>query len=206
MFFHLVWLICYVPSRVAFRLRFLNRECLPRPPYILSGNHVSHLDPILLALLSWVPVGYMAKSELFQGPRWFAHMLRLLGAFPVKRGTANRAALSEASQRLQAGRVVGIFPEGTRADGAPGVAYGGAALIALRTGSPIVPVGIAGSEQALPRGAKRIRFTRVTIALGEPLDPEDVPEGSRRERMDALTATLMERIATAVCEARGEDT
>jgi 1-acyl-sn-glycerol-3-phosphate acyltransferase len=204
-FFRLVRFIVYLPLRAAFRVRFMHRERLPRPPYILSGNHVSLLDPIVLALLSSTPVGYMGKDELFRGRRWFARFLTMLGAFPVKRGTPDREALAEACRRLEAGRVVGIFPEGTRARGDLGAAYGGAAFVALRTGAPIIPVGIAGTERALPRRAKRIRFARVTIALGEPVRPDEAPQGSRREKVDALTATLMERIADAVHVAGGED-
>jgi 1-acyl-sn-glycerol-3-phosphate acyltransferase len=205
MFFRAVWILLYVPLRVAFRLHFLQRDRLPSTgPVIVSGNHVSYLDPVLLALATRRPISYMAKIELFEGPPWFAWVLRHLKAFPVRRGEADRQAVSEASRRLERSALVGIFPEGTRGEGEVQEGLGGAAMIALRTGATIVPVGIAGTEEALPRDAKGVRFRPVTIAFGEPLHPDDVPNGGRRERMEALTGMLMVRIAEAVDEASRE--
>lgn len=211
MLYRPAWLLLYIPLRLAFRLRFVHRGRLPRSgPVVVSGNHVSYLDPVLIALTSWRPISYMAKVELFEGARWFAWLLRRLNAFPVRRGEPDRTALSEATRRIERPGVVGIFPEGTRvddshggADAGLGEAYGGAAMVALRSAATVVPVGIFGTQEAMPRGAKGVRFRPVTIAFGEPIRPEDVPEGTRRERVDALTAMLMERIAAAVREASG---
>ena len=193
-----------LPVRLAFRMRTTGRADIPRPPFILSGNHASYLDPVLLAVTIWPPVSYMAKVELFEGSRRFAWLLRRLLAFPVARGTADRGAISEASRRLEAGGVVGIFPEGTRGGGEGGEVFGGAAMIALRAGIPIVPVGITGTGDALPRGARRLRLSRVSVVFGEAIRAEDVSGDSRRERVDALTARLMGRIADAVRAAGGE--
>jgi 1-acyl-sn-glycerol-3-phosphate acyltransferase len=205
MLYRLVWLAGYVPLRLLYRLRFVDTENLPRSgPFVVSGNHVSYLDPVLLALSTFRPISYMAKTELFEGARWFAWLLRHLRAFRVRRDRADREALVEAKRRLDAGGIVGIFPEGTRTDGRLGEAHGGAALVALRSGVPIVPVGIVGTGDALPRDARRVRLARVTIAFGAPMHPQDAPAGSRRERVEALTGMLMERIADALRRA-GEE-
>jgi 1-acyl-sn-glycerol-3-phosphate acyltransferase len=86
----------------------------------------------------------------------------------------------------------------------PAEAHAGVAFIAMRAGTPVVPVGIAGTELALPKGAAFPRFPRVTIRYGEPVRPEDFTEGSRKERMQAMTAEIMRRIAAARAAAQEE--
>ena len=196
MLYRLVWLVMWMPLHAAYRLRFVSRGRIPESgAYILSGNHVSYLDPVLMALHSFRPVHFMAKTELFSGSPAFAWLLRHLHAFPVVRGTPDREAILEASRLLDEGGIVGVFPEGTRGEGDLGQGLGGAAMISLRTGVPIVPVGVHGTDSALPKGARRARFPRVTVAFGDPLDPADYADGGRKERVAAMTATLMERIS-----------
>ncbi|GAB4274665.1 MAG: lysophospholipid acyltransferase family protein [Coriobacteriia bacterium] len=204
MLYRLAWLLFNIPLRLAFRLRFVGRGRLPsRGPVVVSGNHLSYLDPILLALATWRPIHYMAKVELFEGNRAFAWLLRHVHAFPVRRGTADREALTRAQEILDAGGIVGIFPEGTRSsDGSLGEVYGGAALVAIRSGATLVPVGIAGTEEVLPRGSRRLRFAPVVMAFGEPVTPDRALAGSRKERVASLTGMLMEELEIAVEEAR----
>jgi 1-acyl-sn-glycerol-3-phosphate acyltransferase len=98
-----------------------------------------------------------------------------------------------------------MFPEGTRSRDASndelGSAHGGVSFIATRAGVPIVPVGIAGTDKALPAGAKVPRFPRVTMVFGDPVKAEDFA-GDRKQRMEAMTAELMKRIADARAAAR----
>jgi 1-acyl-sn-glycerol-3-phosphate acyltransferase len=113
--------------------------------------------------------------------------------------------ISTATELLTGGELVGMFPEGTRGQiGSEvlGEAHQGVSFIALRADVPIVPVGIAGTDKALPRGAKLPRFPRVTIRFGEPIYPAEF-EGGRKERMEAVTAELMARIAIERDKARG---
>jgi len=190
---------------IVYRVRIEGANNIPVGGAMLAGNHVSYLDPALLWSRSPRPVHFVAKAELWR-VRWLGWVLDRLGAFPVERGSADRAMISTATDLLSRGELVGMFPEGTRgrSDGSDelGQAHGGVSFIAIRAGVPIVPVGIAGTDKALPRGAKLPRFPRVTIRFGEPLYPEDF-EGGRKERMEAMTVELMRRIAIERDNARG---
>ncbi len=186
----------------AFRVRVVGAENVPTTGgAILAGNHVSYMDPVLLWEFAPRRPHFMAKSELFHG--FLGWMLPRVYAFPVVRGSADRAAITTATKLLQDGELVGIFPEGTRsADGEAGEAHGGVSFIAMRAGVPVVPVAFVGTEKVLPRGQKFVRPARVTITFGKPIDTAAFTEGSRKERMDALTATIMERIAEELDAAR----
>jgi len=187
----------------AYRTRFIGTENIPEGGAVLAGNHVSYLDPVLLWCGAPRPVHFMAKVELWESRLLGAALDRLL-AFPVHRGAPDRAALMRATELLRSGELVGIFPEGTRQDsstGELGEASEGVAFIALRASVPVVPVGIAGTERALPRGARLPRFPRVTFKFGEPVHPGEVEAPGRKERVDLMTSLVMRRIAAARTEA-----
>ena len=167
---------------------------------VLAGNHVSYADPVLLWCRSPRPVHFMAKSELYDSD-FIGWGLDLFWAFPVNRGVSDRAAIAKAGEYLAAGEVVGIFPEGTRNRDGEAEAHGGAAFIALRGEAPIIPVGIAGTERIAPKGSKGIRFPKVVISFGEPIDPGSFA-GGRKERVEAITAEVMRRIGEEVERAR----
>jgi 1-acyl-sn-glycerol-3-phosphate acyltransferase len=189
----------------AYRTRLLGSENVPSGGAILAGNHVSYLDPVLLWCAAPRPVHFMGKVELWDS-RFIGWALDRLLAFPVRRGTPDRAALATAGELLASGELVGIFPEGTRhrGDGPDelGEANEGVAFVALRAGVPVVPVGIHGTAGALPRGARIPRFPRVTIRFGEPVCPEQYADGGRRERVQLMTGEIMHRIADARDKAR----
>ncbi len=183
-----------------FRTRIHGLGNVPAGGAVLAGNHESYLDPVLLWSGSPRPVAFMAKKELFCGPLGWA--LVRLWAFPVDRQGADRSALAKASDTVAAGGLVGIFPEGTRRRGDETLeAHGGAAFVALRAGVPIVPVAFVGTERAWPKGRRFPRFVRVDIAFGEPVDPGAFG-GSRKERVDMVTAEVMRRIAVGIDEVR----
>lgn len=189
------------------RTKVAGAENVPAGGAILAGNHVSYMDPVLLWCVSPRPVGFMAKRELWDS-RFLAWLLPHLWAFPVNRGEADRAAITTATERVRAGALVGVFPEGTRASdgsGELGQAQGGAAFIALRAGVPIVPVAFVGTDRVWPKGAKLPRFARTYVRIGEPVDLAGVlPDGGRKERVEAVTARVMERIASELEAARGQ--
>jgi 1-acyl-sn-glycerol-3-phosphate acyltransferase len=147
----------------------------------------------------------MAKRELWDS-RFIAVVLPRLWGFPVSRGEPDRTAITTATELLRSGHLVGVFPEGTRQDTTGetlGSAQGGAAFIALRADAPIVPVAFVGTEKVWPRGARLPRLARTFIHVGQPIYPAEVlPAAGRRERVDALTREIMERIGALLQVAR----
>ena len=167
----------------------------PRGPVILAINHLSMLDPILVGAVMPRVVHFMAKQELFRYPL-LGWLLRRLHAFPVRRGQADREALARALDLLRAGEVVGIFPEGTRsADGQLLPLQGGTAFLALKSGAAVIPVAIAGTHRAMPRGALWPRRVRVQIRIGEPVRlslpaPGSVRKGELQAVSESITLAL----------------
>lgn len=191
---------------LAFHTQVHGKENIPEGGAVIAGNHVSYLDPILMWCTSPRPIHFMAKRELWDS-KFVAWALPRLWAFPVNRGEPDRTAITTATDLLTAGELVGVFPEGGRAeDGAEALreAHGGAAFIALRANAPIVPVAFVGTERAWPKGASVPRFVRAYIRIGSPVFPSTVlPDGGRKERVTALTALVMDRIAAELDLARG---
>jgi 1-acyl-sn-glycerol-3-phosphate acyltransferase len=190
--------------RVLFRIRVEGFEHVPAAgPVIIAGNHRSYMDPLLVCLASprKRPVHFMAKIVLFSHGAFFSWMLRMFHAFPVRRGTADREAIGTASDILKRGGVVGIFPEGTRVRGDK-VAQPeqGAAFIAMHAGAVIVPVGICGTDRIQPPGDKHWHLVPVNTYFAEPIDPADF-DGTRKERLAAITAAVMAGIDEAKCHA-----
>jgi 1-acyl-sn-glycerol-3-phosphate acyltransferase len=144
----LYW-FCWIVLRVYFfgplRVRVDGlRNLPPRGGVVLCSNHISWLDPLLLGAVMPRHLFYMTKAEAFASPA-AAAVLRTVGAFPVRRHTADRRAIRRALDLLDAGRIVAVFPEGTRSrDGHLGPAEPGAALLAAWSGKEIVPVAISG--------------------------------------------------------------
>lgn len=191
---------------LVFRTRVTGAENIPPGAAILAGNHVSYMDPILMWCVSPRPLHFMAKSELWDSAlgRWG---LPRLWSFPVNRGEPDRTAITTATTLLETGELVGLFPEGHRASAESdtlGEAQGGTAFIALRANAPIVPVAFVGTEKVWPMGARLPRPGRTFIHIGRPLFPGDVlPGAKRKERVEAITLQLMERIENLLDEARG---
>lgn len=157
--------------RLWFRVRVSGREHVPgEGPAIIAPNHKNFLDPFFVGIATPRPVRYMAKAELFKGPLgWF---LVRLGAFPVRRGSADAGAIEAARAILHAGQVVVVFPEGTRieAPDALGSPHHGADRLATETGAPIVPAAITGTSH-LWRGALP-KLKRVQIAFLPRVTPQ----------------------------------
>ena len=161
--------------RVCFHVKVEGRENIPRRgAIIVASNHRSFLDSIFLPLVLHRRVTFVAKAEYFDDPKtaWF---FRGVGQIPIRRegGSASERALASATEVLRAGGMFGIYPEGTRTrDGYLHRGHTGVARLALRTGTPIVPVGMIGTDDVQPVDKRMPRlFRRVTVRFGEPLDP-----------------------------------
>jgi 1-acyl-sn-glycerol-3-phosphate acyltransferase len=180
---------------VCFRVKVEGREHVPkRGPVILAANHRSFLDSIFLPLVLRRRVTFVAKAEYFDDPRtaWF---FRGVGQIPIRRegGSASERALGAATDVLRAGRVFAIYPEGTRTrDGYLHRGHTGVARLSLRTGTPIVPVGLVGTDEVQPVDRRMPRLFRpVVVRFGEPLDPAryeggDVEQLALRELTDEV--------------------
>lgn len=186
-----------------FRVKLVGRENLPPAGgVLLCGNHISYADPVLLWCKVPRPTHFMAKSESWDN-NVLGWGLDHFWAFPVRRGEADREAIGKATGFLAAGEPVAIFPEGTRNFDGTAQAQGGAAFIAMRAGVPVLPVGVAGTDRIKPPGARMLRFPKVVISFGERIDPAAaLPEGGRKERVEALTAEIMRRIGEELERAR----
>ncbi len=140
-------------------------------PLIIAANHASNFDPPLLSNCVQRPVSFMAKESLFQVPV-LAPAIRAYGAYPVKRGSADRSAIREALKQLENGWAVGIFLQGVRTpDGQISEPKLGAALIAAKAQVPLLPVSLWGTEKILQKGSALPRPAAVTVRIGEAIAP-----------------------------------
>lgn len=178
------------PIRRAYRLRVEGASLVPPSgPAVLASNHDSLLDIPCLVVASPRPVWFMAKVELFRG-RLASGLLHAGGGFPVRRGGRDLGAVRAALEVARRGRVLGMYPEGTRAAHLQAF-LPGAAWVSLATGAPLIPVGVLGTSEAMPRGSRVPRRTSVRVRFGEAIDPgkEDDPR-ARLERAREVTEEL----------------
>lgn len=179
-FYLLCRAVVYLFFRLLFRLRVEGRGNVPpQGGVVVCANHRSYLDPPVLAVAFPRPIYYMAKEELFSVPL-LAPLIRVFGAFPVKRGVSDLRSLRRGLELLRQGKAVGIFPEGTRRR-LLGRGHPGAIFLALQAGVPVIPVAISGSY--LP-------FSRVTVRIGKPLVLPR-PQGRGRRRLEEATEDLV---------------
>ena len=169
---------------------------------ILAANHLSAIDSVYLPFMVDRPVTFSAKIEYFGakglGARLFAMYMKATNQLQIDRegGRAAQATLEAALKRLEEGQLFGIYPEGTRSpDGRLYRGRQGVGWLALRSGLPVIPVGMMGTRQVLPPGSVVPRLGRVEIRIGKPLTfgPEvtgQAPAKARRE----ITERVIEEI------------
>jgi 1-acyl-sn-glycerol-3-phosphate acyltransferase len=157
-------------------------------PALLVSNHISYLDPCVVGDACPRRVSFMAKAELFEN-KLLNWLLRGVDSVPVRRGEADTSAIKNVLAQLKEGRCVVVFPEGTRSQsGQLQPAEEGAALLATRTGCPVVPIFLSGTDRMLDRRG-RLHRVRVSMAIGEPFTlPRTMPR-------DQAAVELMRRIA-----------
>jgi 1-acyl-sn-glycerol-3-phosphate acyltransferase len=200
MFYTIVRLLLLVLLKPLFRIKIYGYENIPSDgAVIIAANHRSYLDPPLMAIIVRNrQVNSMAKDTLFNYPV-FGTILKMLNAFPVKKGTADKAAIVKSLKILENNEVLVIFPEGTRyRDGGMGPAYPGVTAIALKTGASVLPVGISGTEKVMPDGAKIPKFPKITVRIGKPIPVSKVSGADRKAREEELTAHMMNEIGKLI--------
>lgn len=200
----LVEIVC----RAVWRVRIVDGGKLPASgPFVIAPVHRSNVDTLLAGCLTRRRIRFMGKDSLWKY-RWSGALFSSLGAFPVERGTADREALRICEEAVRGGEPVVLFPEGTRQSG-PKLhpLFEGAAFVAARAGVPLVPVGIGGSEWAMPKGSRRISPVKVVMVVGDPILPPQRVEGARvsrrtvKEMTDRLAVELQALLDRALKEA-----
>ena len=191
-----VRLLILIVAKLFGRIEVHGAERIPDGPFVLAPVHRSNVDFALVCLVTKRRMRYMGKDSIFKYK--FLHpFFDALGGFPVHRGTADREALRTCIEVIELGQSLVMFPEGQRQSG-PIVQdlFDGAAYVAAKTGVPIVPVGVGGSEAAMPKGAKMIRPSKLVLVVGEPLPAPTPTDGGRvsRRAIKAQTDALHEAI------------
>lgn len=191
-------------AKLWFRVEIRGAERIPAHPFVLAPVHRSNIDFLLASLVTRPRMRYMGKASIW---KWRApgRFFSMLGAFPVHRGSADRESLRTCIRVIENGESLVMFPEGSRRSG-PVVddLFDGATYVAARTGVPLVPVGIGGSEAAMPPGAKLIKPRKVVLVVGEPVV---VPRGDGtgrvpRRMVRELTEELYAAMQASFDEAR----
>jgi 1-acyl-sn-glycerol-3-phosphate acyltransferase len=171
-------------------------------PFILAPVHRSNLDGPIIGSLTHRRVRYLGKESLFR-PAAAGWIMRSLGSFPVRRGEADLDAMRAARQMLEAGEVLLVFPEGTRQQGdVIGEIFDGTAWLAAKSGCPVVPVGCAGTEAAMPTGVKFPRRIPSAVVIGDAIEPPVGPDGGRARRSDMREWTEAFRAVLQECQDR----
>jgi len=176
-----------------YRCRAEGTEHLPATgPALIAVNHKADFDPVVVGMVFDRPFAYMAKRELFKVPV-LGRLISALGAFPIDRGAGDRAALQTALGLLADGHVLLMFPEGTRQpDDEIHEFLPGVALLALRSGAPVVPVAVHGTNLMLRGG--RPGWPALRVKAGPPVDLSGIEgrgsaayhEAARRMRADVV--------------------
>ena len=171
MFYYIIRAICWLILKIFWKIEVIGIENIPKEGgLILASNHVSYLDPIVLAITMERKICFITKKEAFNNI-FGSVLLKNLNAFPVDRGKVDIRSLKKSLSILHEKKVLGIFPEGTRSsNGELQELKLGAIKIAMKAGVPILPVGIIGTNKIYPRGKKfPILFKhRIIVKYGAP--------------------------------------
>ena len=183
--------VCRPIMKLFYRYKFINNNSIPHEgAYIIASNHMSFSDPVLLGLGQRRRLFFMAKQELFKN-KFFAGLIRALGAFPVERGAGDGKAIKTGEDLIKEGNVMTIFIEGGRTKAGEFMRpRSGCALVAQQMQVPVIPVCITIT------GNPKYRFAKRVIHFGDPLTPQQLgltPDGDRRQLKNA-TNMIMDEI------------
>ncbi len=187
--------LTYFFARVAFNVKYEGLEKIPKKQgFILVCNHITAIDPILIAQKIPQQLHYMAKIELFKN-KFISWIMRSVNAFPVDRGKGDTSALDEAKRRIEAGGVLGIFIEGHRSpDGKPQRPRSGAAVIAGRTGADVLPCAVICERKLHFRSKITVRYGQLikNEQLGLNLEAPSTMRLATKNMMDDIVGLYNE--------------
>jgi len=199
-----VYRICNIMQRTVLRL-FADwrvsggQNVPPMGPLIVVANHQSNIDPPLLGASLPRDLFFLAKETAFGNPaaRW---LLNNYGAYPLKRGKIDIAAIRWALNKLSGDNAIVLFPEGTRSPGKMKKALSGVTLLAIKSGAPILPVGITGTEKLGP--ILRVAFPtgNIRVNVGQVFSLPVVHGKLEKPQLDSMTSIIMDRIAALLPE------
>ena len=178
--------------KFVFKGHLLGRDNIPQKnTFIMVSNHGSLLDPPLLGHALGRNISFMAKAELFKIP-FLGFVIRACGAYPVKRGIADKNTIKIACNKLSNNNCIGIFIDGTRQkNGRVNKPKQGAALLAFKNQTLLLPVAIVNSHKLIRFKYCIPLFSKIVIKVGKPLPP---PQSSSRDELSSLTMELQENI------------
>lgn len=191
--------LCWGVLKVHNRVEIRGRELIPSDrPVIVAANHVSNLDPVVVGVAFPTRLRPMGKEALLHVNRFFTWLISTLGMIPVSRESGREAAraLKTFLEVIRGGESLMIFPEGARSlDGKLMELEGGAAVLAVSENAPIVPLYIDGTFKAMPVGAKKIGWNKITATFGKPVYPLPVEEQkSRKEERERVRLALQNEL------------
>ncbi len=184
-------------ARFLFRMKVVHPErMVEEGPLLIAVNHSSYFDPPLAGICSRRGVYYLARKTLLKWP-FFGPLFPAMNVIPVERDGNDMSALREVIKKVREGNGIILFPEGTRSkDGNLQPARAGIGLIIAKSRAPVLPMRIFGAYEAFPKGSKGMKFTQITVVIGEPIyfKPEELTPASR-ETYQQLSDRVMEAIS-----------
>ena len=198
------WFV-YFCLLLKYRMRVVGREHVPaRGGAVIVANHCSYLDPpVMGGANSRRVVHFLARDTLFSNPiaKWF---FPRVGVIALDRTKGDLGALKKAIATLKDGKVLGLFPEGTRSpDGQMRAAKGGIGFLIAKGNVPVVPLHISGTFAAFPKGTNHFRPSRIVARYGPAISPEEILAAmTKKNDYEAVGALVMRRIAALAGESK----
>ena len=185
-------LLVFPIYKFIFKGHLIGRENIPQKgSFIVVSNHGSLLDPPLLGHALDQNISFMAKAELFKIP-FLGFIIKACGAYPVKRGIADKNTIKTACEKLSNNKSIGIFIDGTRQkNGRVNKPKQGAALLAFKNQKLLLPVAIVNSHRIIRFKFCIPLFSKIVIKVGKPVQP---PQSSSRDDLNSVTMHLKDKI------------
>jgi 1-acyl-sn-glycerol-3-phosphate acyltransferase len=194
MFHHFVYFLAYPILKIFYGVKIEGKSNIPRQGgLVVACNHESNVDPVM-AGFSVFPrsPNYFAKQELFKIPL-FSSFIRALGAFPVDREKTDRKALKKSIEILKNGGTLIMFPQGSRKADLK-QAHDGAAYLAFKSGVPILPMAIIGTDKVMPPGSKFPKFSKILVKIGKPVSVNTIDKNALHDLTSQTMGQIIEMV------------